>query len=623
MSGYGYGPPPPPPPPSASSGQASYGHNSSSYHGSGSGRHGAGSGRGGRGGHHSGGRGNYHNSSAPAAHYEYPTQPYAPHSSAPYGSSHPPPGPYPTPQAQWNGGPPPGQSHTHTLPHAPVPLSSSNYHPNYAPQPYPPSQYAQQPPYGPPEYSHPYQPPPPHASQWSGQGPSHQQSSYGGGRHRGGYNDRGASKHPPMGQPVRQGYEHEAPPPPMNGVYSHPYPHDPHAGPYPAPYSYGAPPPPPSGPPHHRDSYYGHHNRRGRGGGSRDGSMRGRGGHHGNDRSRHQKPSNNDAHVRKEAPSVGKKKKRKMNTLGLTPGMESESEDDEGEEKFLTELIGQDTLSVNDVAAFLAERRKNFPTKARVEAKKAAQANQSSEDKAASLEKQADKLRKQLRKVESSIKRKREQGDEGDEMRDSSTEDTSDDEGPEVMSSRPPQTVPNPPTPGKKADVSRHCKYFSTGGTCGKKGKCRFVHDPEIREAAMKEREANNGRLTIQQRLILNDKEQEDLTVLQSIQYLRDKGLMPAAPPGEAQKTGDEKTSGSKTGTSLLPAASASLPPLPVKREAPSIKREPGTSRRNPPPSIIPNANNTNAQGLKHYQGWLLKPYGSSNGPRTRSDDLP
>jgi hypothetical protein len=45
-----------------------------------------------------------------------------------------------------------------------------------------------------------------------------------------------------------------------------------------------------------------------------------------------------------ESPSVGKKKKRKTNTLGLTPGVDSETEDDEGEEKTLTELIGQETL---------------------------------------------------------------------------------------------------------------------------------------------------------------------------------------------------------------------------------------------------------------------------------------
>lgn len=45
-----------------------------------------------------------------------------------------------------------------------------------------------------------------------------------------------------------------------------------------------------------------------------------------------------------ESQSAGKKKKRKTNTLGLTPGMESESEDDEGEEKALLDLIGAETL---------------------------------------------------------------------------------------------------------------------------------------------------------------------------------------------------------------------------------------------------------------------------------------
>lgn len=278
--------------------------------------------------------------------------------------------------------------------------------------------------------------------------------------------------------------------------------------------------------------------------------------------------------------------------------------------------------SVKDVAAFLAERRKNYPTKARVESKKAVELAQSKEDKASLLEKQADKLRRQLAKVEFSIKRKREQGDEGDEMRELSPEESSDDEKPEVMSSRSQGPVPQTES---KADISRHCKYYSTGGTCGKKSKCRFVHDPEVREAAIKEREANNGRLTIQQRLILNDKEQEDLTVLQSIQYLRAKGLMPSAPAPDAKaeessklKTEESETKPKPPQTkSLLPAASPSLPPPPVKREG-------GAPRRNhPPPSIIPSANSIDAQGLAHYQSWLLKPYGSSSGKQPKSDDLP
>lgn len=273
---------------------------------------------------------------------------------------------------------------------------------------------------------------------------------------------------------------------------------------------------------------------------------------------------------------------------------------------------------MDDIAEFIAERKRNYPTKARREAKKAAEAAQKNEEKRTSLERQADKLRRQLRKVESSIKRKREQGDEGDEMRDPSSDESSDDDKPEEVSSRPPasNSAPTPAAqPGKRADVTRHCKYFSTGGTCGKKSKCRFVHDPAVRDAAIKEREANNGRLTIQQRLILNDKEQEDLTILASIQYLRVKGVMTKAAEEESQKKTVAPVPVPGSSKSLLPAAPPSLPPPPVKREP--------VGRSKPPPSIIPNANSISAQGLKHYQGWLLKPYGSSSTKTSQSETLP
>lgn len=217
------------------------------------------------------------------------------------------------------------------------------------------------------------------------------------------------------------------------------------------------------------------------------------------------------------------------------------------------------------------------------------------------------------------------------------SDDSSDDE-PEVMSSRTQTALPPSSSAAKRADITRHCKYYSTGGTCGKKGKCRFVHDPQAREAAIKEREANNGRLTIQQRLILNDKEQEDLAILQSIQYLREKGLMNTAGASAAASTHDEEMKPASTSTSIstsvptstltpitapasvstLPPSTSSLPaipPQPAKREPPR--------RSNPPSSIIPTANSISAQGMKHYQGWLLKPYGSSSGKQSRSDDLP
>ena len=65
--------------------------------------------------------------------------------------------------------------------------------------------------------------------------------------------------------------------------------------------------------------------------------------------------------------------------------------------------------------------------------------------------------------------------------------------------------------------------------------------------------------------------------------------------------------------TSLLPAAPSSLPPPPAKREPVSK----GTPRQNAPPPPGPAGDGSNAQDAKHYQGWLLKPYGG------KSDDLP
>src|SRR5690349_646520 len=113
--------------------------------------------------------------------------------------------------------------------------------------------------------------------------------------------------------------------------------------------------------------------------------------------------------------------------------------------------------SSSEIAAWIAERRARFPTKSRIEAKKAAAKAQNgdatSQSKSSALEQRAEKLRRELEKVESSIKRKREQQDEGDEMRDvdvspsSDVVNSDDDEKPEVMSTRQelPSNVPPPP----------------------------------------------------------------------------------------------------------------------------------------------------------------------------------
>jgi hypothetical protein len=231
-------------------------------------------------------------------------------------------------------------------------------------------------------------------------------------------------------------------------------------------------------------------------------------------------------------------------------------------------------ITDKDIADWIAERRANYPTKARAEARKAAARQHGGDSKRdKELEQKAERLRKQLEKVESSIKRKREQQDEGDEMRDvelttpSSDEVKSSDEKPEV------------PT--------KHCKYYSTGGNCGKKGKCRFVHDPAVREAALKEREMNGGRMTLQQRLTLNDKEQEDLTIVQTLKYLQDKGMIhnDGPSPGQAASSAQPDSD-----TSHLPTHGTlthGLPPI-------------------PPPSTLPQP-----PAIK-YNGWNMSGFGNT-----------
>lgn len=253
-----------------------------------------------------------------------------------------------------------------------------------------------------------------------------------------------------------------------------------------------------------------------------------------------------------------------------------------------------------EIAEWIAARRARFPTKANIEARKAAAKAQNT-DRVSSIEKEereVERLKRQLKKVESSIKRKREQQDEGDEMRDvdasspSSDGIKSDDEKPEVMSTRhEPSSVP-PPT--KKADPTKHCKYYSTGGTCGKRGKCRFVHDPAVREAALKEREEIGGRLTLEQRLALNDKDQEDMTIVKSLKYLHDKG--------EIQRwlSKDKNTAASNAQQEQTPAAApSSLPPAPGKLE-------PGNGLPPIPPTSVV------SQSSAKYPGWNLSGFGNT-----------
>ncbi|KAK4189709.1 hypothetical protein QBC35DRAFT_126639 [Podospora australis] len=618
---YNYGPPPPPPPAPPSGSPAGY----PSY----------GPPRGGHSGRGRGGsdRGGYHQPPAPYAYGQQPPQ-YGPQNPTPYsGGPHPPQSGYSQPpQQQWH--PEHGQQHPPpTSQHAPLP--AQNYHPNYAPQLYQqPAPYNGQPPYphAPPQpygqgYSAPAPQPP--AQQWGSHTSPSSSGSYGGGGRggRGNYNDRGGPKSQMMGPPIRIGFDNPPtvnPPAPVSAPYQpQPYgaPQGPPA-PYPAPYPVYPPPAPYMPAPAPYDSRSGHNPRHHNRGGFHNNSASRP--HFGGDRNRHRNQNKGPSaqtppvqHQKPDAASAGKKKKRKTNTLGLTPGDESE-EDIENEEERLNEMYGAEAPNPKtsaDIAAWIAERRANFPTKAKIEAKKASTKTQNGDsnkekdskekdkDKERALEQRAEKLRKQLKKVESSIKRKREQQDEGDDMRElhlsssPSSDAKSDDEKPEVMSTRQETSSAGLPPPPKRADPTKHCKYYSTGGTCGKRGKCRFVHDAAVREAALKERELNGGRMTLQQRLTLNDKEQEDLTIVETLKYLQDKGVVGHRPP---------KTAASNAQTDSNPAPETQLPTLPKKQPSNGLPPI-------PPPSVV-----SSGQTAK-YSGWNLSGFGNT-GVRSNED---
>lgn len=373
--------------------------------------------------------------------------------------------------------------------------------------------------------------------------------------------------------------------------YGSPYQPSPQPGPYTQPpYNYPpAPDNPYPAPPHAPHNTHGYGGRNGHHG--RDGfthsNRGGRGGHNGRGekfrhRDRDQRPSHGFTSSQKPDAAVhSKKKKRKTNTLGLTPG--DESSEGEGalddEEKRLSELLGADAPVIPDMAAWIAERKANFPTKARVEAKKVAEAaaapkaDNSSKPTVTKIDKdqaKIDRLEKKLSKLKGSIeKRKRAANDEGDEMRaDDSLDqsDSSDDEEPEVQTSSKPANGFLPPPPITRADPSNHCKYYSTGGTCGKKGKCRFKHDPAVREAALQERTRNGGRMTLRQRMLLNDKDHDDMDVVKAIVEMRGSGRLvdPQSLQVSPKQQAEEQAAVSPAPSTLPTTAGvASLPPNP------------------------------------------------------------
>ncbi|KAI0171980.1 hypothetical protein GGR52DRAFT_449478 [Hypoxylon sp. FL1284] len=550
MSNYPYGPPPPPPPQGASPGPyPPYGQRPPYTHTPPRGGHtGA---PGGNSGHHQGsGRRDYASYYQPQPEYASAPAPYSGAQANPY----------------WQTSPPSNHGHQNGS------SLSTSYPPTYTPQAFQPQSSGHQPFQSPypaqaprPPYGAPYgqapaeygQPP----SQWPDQNQSYQQYANRGGR--GGYpGDRGGplpNTYPPS---------HHQPVPPPQPPYGYP----PSAGP-----SFSGPPPPPYG-----SSMRGH----GRGGYGHSH----RGAHTmNNDRSEKFRHRDQKSHQplshQKSDPAAAKKKKRKTNTLGLTPGDDG-SDDDGDEEKRLEELLGTDAPVIpnENLAEWIAARKANFPTQARI-AKKEAElkqkeadvrvkaeldSNDTKEPVAAQVdpvEKEADRLRKRLAKLDRKLeKRKRAPNDEGDDLRSDTTDEESDedDDKPEAFPTNQSSSGYLPPPPITRADPTNHCKYYSTGGTCGKKGKCRFVHDPAVREAALQERTRNGGRMTLKQRLLLNDKEQEDMEVIKTIVEMRTNGRLHDPQKSNAKVEPVKEKATLAAGSSLpTTGGEANLPPNP------------------------------------------------------------
>jgi hypothetical protein len=158
---------------------------------------------------------------------------------------------------------------------------------------------------------------------------------------------------------------------------------------------------------------------------------------------------------------------------------------------------------------YVDRRRAAFPTRARIAAKLAA---------TEAVKKESTEHQESTNPV---AKRKRAQQDEGDELRDNATEVKS-----AVTADSARALADNLSSQRKKADVTKPCKYYSTGGSCSKGVKCRFVHDDAARQVAIRERAINQGHLTIAQRFARNDDDKDSMSILKVLDSLMASGRL-------------------------------------------------------------------------------------------------
>jgi hypothetical protein len=101
--------------------------------------------------------------------------------------------------------------------------------------------------------------------------------------------------------------------------------------------------------------------------------------------------------------------------------------------------------------------------------------------------------------------------------------------------------------------------------------------------------------MTLQQRLLLNDKNDQDLTIVESLKYLHDKGLIPGK--GASKSLPTDKSEHAKSSASAASTSNGTLPPKPVESHngLPPI----------PPTVVAPNP-------TVKYNGWNLQGFGNT-----------
>lgn len=112
----------------------------------------------------------------------------------------------------------------------------------------------------------------------------------------------------------------------------------------------------------------------------------------------------------------------------------------------------------------------------------------------------------------------------------SSSEDDSDDEAPDEASTK--RTGPERVAPSTRARPKRICRDFLHRGLCKRGSRCKYLHQLPERGShgagrqGIKKAEGRKERVGLYQRLVEQEKEQEDHEIMEAILHLGEKGLL-------------------------------------------------------------------------------------------------